>query len=115
MTLSGPCRALEHEEVVSFGEVTHATLGRRSQRLVEVLLLISQGGFCTAYLIFIKQNLASLLGWPANLCIAILLPLHIGLSILRNVDALAPFSLVADVANCIGAGLQSSALAGLAV
>jgi len=37
-------RALEHEDVVSYGEVTHATLGRKGQRLVEVLLIISQAG-----------------------------------------------------------------------
>ena len=99
--------------MVSFGEVTHATLGRATQRLVEVLLLISQGGFCAAYLIFIKQNLASLTNVPANLCIAVLLPLHVGLSILRDVHALTPFSLVADIANCIGGRRRSPALARL--
>ena len=47
------CRALEHEDVVSYGEVTRATLGTLGQRLVEVLLIISQAGAAPAL-------------WPTN-------------------------------------------------
>ena len=60
-------------------------------------------GFCTAYLVFIKENLASFTGQPANLCVAALLPFLLALSTLRGVASLAPFSLVADAANAIGA------------
>ena len=60
-------------------------------------------GFCTAYLVFIKENLASFTGQPANLCVTALLPFLLALSALRGVAALAPFSLIADVANFIGA------------
>ena len=65
-------------------------------------------GFCAAYLIFIKKNLANLLSVPANLCVAVLLPLQIILSMLRDVHSLAPFSLLADFANCIGARHSSA-------
>ena len=41
-------RALEHEDVVSYGEVVQATLGGGGQRLVEALLIISQTGVLTA-------------------------------------------------------------------
>ncbi len=60
-------------------------------------------GFCTAYLVFIKENLASFTGRPANACVAALLPFLLALSTLRGVASLAPFSLVADAANAIGA------------
>ncbi len=59
-------------------------------------------GFCTAYLVFIKENLASFSGEPADMCIAALLPFLLALSMLRGVAALAPFSLIADAANFIG-------------
>ena len=52
---------------------------------------------------FIKENLASFTGQPANLCVAALLPFLLALSTLRGVASLAPFSLVADAANAIGA------------
>jgi len=65
-------------------------------------MLLAVAGFCAAYLIFIKENLASLSSVPANLCVAILLPLQLGLSLFRDVHALAPFSLTADIANCVG-------------
>ena len=63
-------------------------------------------GFCTAYLVFIKENLASYSGEPASLCIAALLPFLLAMSMLRGVAALAPFSLIADAANFIGANFM---------
>lgn len=62
-------RALEHEDVVSFGEVTHATLGRAGQRLVEVLLLVSQGGAAP------HQTALCILGMHKVLGTNILLPI----------------------------------------
>ena len=49
-------RALEHEDVVSYGEVTLATLGPGGQRLVEVLLIVSQTGERRAIVSFTSSH-----------------------------------------------------------
>ncbi|CAI5510788.1 unnamed protein product [Closterium sp. Naga37s-1] len=66
------------------------------------MMLISQGGFCVAYLIFIGQNVSSVLSHSTRhktLVIAAVAPLEVLLSWMRSLTRLAPFSIFADVAN----------------
>lgn len=95
-------RHLEEHGVVSYGEVTRHTLGPTGQRLVDTLLIISQTGFCVAYLIFIKANVSSLAPIPGDLALCVTLVPLVALAQLRGVAALGTFSLVADVAMLTG-------------
>lgn len=52
---------LQDETAIStYGELGYQVLGSPGQILSDVLIVIAQGGFCVAYLIFIGQNLSSL-------------------------------------------------------
>jgi len=56
-------RHLETEGIVdsidTYSELGFHTLGRAGQISVDAMIVLSQGGFCVAYLIFIGENLAS--------------------------------------------------------
>lgn len=88
--------------VVTYNEVASHVLGKAGQRIVEVLLILSQSGFCVAYLVFIAQNLAPMTGYRGFYFILGACPVVVALAMLRGVRALAPFSLVADAANVLG-------------
>eukprot|EP01025_Chloroclados_australasicus_P021905 TRINITY_DN22838_c0_g2_i2.p1 TRINITY_DN22838_c0_g2~~TRINITY_DN22838_c0_g2_i2.p1 ORF type:complete len:437 (+),score=36.36 TRINITY_DN22838_c0_g2_i2:160-1470(+) len=95
-------RALSDKGVISYSEVALHTLGPKGQKLVETLLVVSQTGFCVAYLVFISQNLASFTGVDDAVWVVLIVPFQLMLGMIRGVAALAPFSLVADFANLIG-------------
>eukprot|EP00891_Asterochloris_glomerata_P007096 jgi/Astpho2/7096/Aster-01925 len=95
-------RRLQAAAVVSYSEVVRHTLGRPGQLLVELLLIMSQMGFCVAYLIFIGQNLTTLTNKDPAFFILAAGPILVALAMLRGVHALAPFSLIADAANICG-------------
>lgn len=88
--------------VVTYNEVAATVLGKTGQRIVEVLLILSQSGFCVAYMVFIAQNLAPMTGYRGFWFVLGACPVVVSLALLRGVRALAPFSLVADVANILG-------------
>ncbi|DBA95863.1 TPA: hypothetical protein ACH3X1_001407 [Trebouxia sp. C0004] len=88
--------------VVTYNEVAATVLGKTGQRIVEVLLILSQSGFCVAYLVFIAQNLAPMTGYRGGYFILGACPVVVALAMLRGVRALAPFSLIADAANVLG-------------
>lgn len=56
-------RHLEREGIVgsvdTYSELGYHTLGAAGQFAVDAMIVLSQGGFCVAYLIFIGENLAS--------------------------------------------------------
>lgn len=56
-------RHLETEGIVdnidTYSELGYHTLGKFGQISVDAMIVLSQGGFCVAYLIFIGENLAS--------------------------------------------------------
>ncbi len=67
-------------------------------------------GFCVAYLVFIAQNLEPMTGYRGVYFILAACPIVAAITMLTGVRALAPFSLIADVANVLG-GLLAAHLA----
>eukprot|EP00850_Spirogloea_muscicola_P000136 SM000001S04538 [mRNA] locus=s1:827903:829883:+ [translate_table: standard] len=75
------------------------------------MVVLSQGGFCVAYLVFIGTNLASIFaaagggagagGLSKTHVIFLALPAQILLSWVRSLTRLAPFSIFADVVNVL--------------
>ncbi|CAM6088035.1 unnamed protein product [Calypogeia fissa] len=117
------------------GFVAHGELGRT---LVDVAIIISQGGFCVAYLIFIGENLASVvssngdqlqpnfvdsdqgalsygskgtigINWQSkSIYVWLLFPFEAWLASIRSLTRLAPFSMFADIANVVAMGVVMS-------
>lgn len=95
-----------HRSFIDYGDIGERALGKPGKVVVEIMIVVSQIGFCCAYLIFISENLHSifpLLSKLVYLC-TLLLPL-IFLSNLRSLNHLAPFSLAADFANIFAYGI----------
>lgn len=120
-------RHLETEGIVdnidTYSELGFHTLGRAGQISVDTMVVLSQGGFCVAYLIFIGENLASVfarekshspemtvesvqvlqflgLDWKTKeVYIWIVFPLQVLLAFIRSLTHLAPFSMFADIVN----------------
>ena len=83
------------------GQKCFGTIGRCS---TEILIFLSQAGGSVAYLIFIAQNLHSMLTQfmsPDTFIFAILLPMQIALSFVRSLSSLSPFSIFADACNVL--------------
>uniref|UniRef100_A0A453M8V3 Amino acid transporter transmembrane domain-containing protein n=1 Tax=Aegilops tauschii subsp. strangulata TaxID=200361 RepID=A0A453M8V3_AEGTS len=85
------------------GNYTYGDLGERGfgpigRYFTEAIIIIGQTGGSVAYLVFIGQNLSSVLPAlsPPAVVLALLLPAEIALSFVRSLSALAPFSILAD-------------------
>ncbi|CAM0877290.1 unnamed protein product [Alopecurus aequalis] len=67
-------------------------------RYTEAIIILCQTGGTVAYLVFIGQNISSVLPSlaPATVVLALLLPAQVALSFVRSLSALAPFSILAD-------------------
>lgn len=76
--------------------------GRIGARAVDISLVITQSGFCIAYLIFISKNLEALAGIAKPITISLCVPALVLLSLLKHLKQLAPFALFADLANFVG-------------
>lgn len=86
--------------IATFGDLGFQLYGSRAYAFIDILLCLSQGGFCVAYLIFIGENVSSIFGGNSSkkgFIIACVAPVEIVLSWLRSLTYLAPFSLFADV------------------
>lgn len=93
-----------HVNILTYGDLGSHVRGSIGQGLVNVMVMISQGGCCVAYLIFIGQNLSSIFTSSTDkqtLFIVILLPMQILLGWVRSLSGLAPFSILADVCNVL--------------
>eukprot|EP00892_Ulva_mutabilis_P009273 jgi/Ulvmu1/6718/UM030_0051.1 len=95
-------KVVEHKGAVTYSEVAEHALGPVGKTVVEVQLVLSQAGFCIAYLIFIYKTLTPFLPLSATTIVVILLPFQVALAMLRDTAALASFSLLADCAHVIG-------------
>ncbi|KAF7061862.1 hypothetical protein CFC21_068524 [Triticum aestivum] len=85
------------------GNYTYGDLGERGfgpigRYFTEAIIIIGQTGGSVAYLVFIGQNLSSVLPTlsPPAVVLALLLPAEVALSFVRSLSALAPFSILAD-------------------
>ncbi|CAM6090905.1 unnamed protein product [Calypogeia fissa] len=90
--------------VVSYGDLGELAFGNWARQFVDFMILISQSGCCVAYLIFIGQNVASIVTGDISrysYFIAILFPLQMLLSWIRSLAGLAPFSFFADACNIL--------------
>jgi len=89
--------------VRGYGDIGFGVSGAFGSWLVDILLVITQVCFCCAYLLFIGENMHSVL--PALNSTEFVLICIPGLSLLvlyRHIKNLSPFALVADIANIIG-------------
>ncbi|XP_065886219.1 uncharacterized protein [Dysidea avara] len=92
------------DSAIDYGEVGFYAIGPAGKWLVEVSIIVSQLGFCCAYLIFISENLHNLLSldFPSltkmHYLWIIIVPL-IFLANLRQLGSLGTFSIFAQMAN----------------
>ncbi|XP_070553065.1 uncharacterized protein [Ptychodera flava] len=85
---------------IDYGDVGYHAMGSKGQILVDVTIIVSQTGFCCAYLIFITENLSNFV-YEMHMYqwLLILLPPMSLLTMVRKLHKLAIFSLFADFAN----------------
>lgn len=97
---------LLHSSYIDYGDVGYAALGVWGKWLVDVAIIISQIGFCCAYLIFITENLYSIFPRIPQIAylFSLLVPL-IFLCNLRHLKNLGFFSLFADFATIFAYGI----------
>lgn len=91
---------------LDYGDIGKAAMGPIGKAVVDITIVVSQIGFCCAYLIFISENLHSIYPRFSSTVylFTLLVPLAF-LSNLRSLNHLAPFSLVADFANVFAYGI----------
>ncbi|KAF5727110.1 putative amino acid transporter [Tripterygium wilfordii] len=107
--------ASKFSKIASFGDLGFAVCGPVGRLVVDVLIVLSQVGFCVGYLIFIANTLVNLLnnssstdmnrlyssliwGFPAkSLYIWGCFPFQLGLNSIPTLTHLAPLSIFADV------------------
>ncbi|XP_023332674.1 amino acid transporter ANT1 [Eurytemora carolleeae] len=85
---------------ISYSDIGFSALGMPGRTLVDFSLLLSQIGFCCAYLIFITENLSSFMpSVDKNQWLAMLLPPLFILTLIKDLSKFALFSLFAQVSN----------------
>lgn len=85
---------------ITYSDIGFATLGRIGRYTIDTALLISQVGFCCAYLIFITENLASFFPVVSkNQWLVLILPPLLFLTMIPDLGRLAIFSLIAQISN----------------
>ncbi|XP_019098516.1 PREDICTED: amino acid transporter ANTL1-like, partial [Camelina sativa] len=109
-------RKLGVSNIASFGDLGFAVCGNVGRFVVDVLIILSQAGFCVGYLIFIGNTLANLFNStdtttlslslslrhlmgvsPKSLYIWGCFPFQLGLNSIKTLTHLAPLSIFADV------------------
>jgi len=90
------------KENVTYSDVGFAAFGHIGRYVIDTSILISQVGFCCAYLIFITENLTSYFpGVAKNQWLVFLLPPLFFLTLIPDLSKLAIFSLMAQVSNLL--------------
>jgi solute carrier family 36 (proton-coupled amino acid transporter) len=90
-----------HNGDYTYGDLGEKCFGPVGRHFTEVVIILSQTGGSVAYLVFIGQNISSILasgGWlsPATVVLAFLLPVQAALSFVRSLSSLGHFSILAD-------------------
>lgn len=100
-------------KISSFGDLGFAVCGPIGRFAVDVMIVLSQSGFCVGYLIFIGNTLSHLITLSKGLGIPLFssakslyiwgcFPFQLGLTSIPSLTLLAPMSIFADIAQ-IGA------------
>ncbi|WOL05882.1 hypothetical protein Cni_G14613 [Canna indica] len=98
-------------KIASFGDLGLAVAGPLGRLAVDVMIVLSQAGFCVGYLIFISNSLTYLLPISVpflpflaskDLYVLAMLPFQLGLNSIKTLTLLAPLSIFADIVD-IGA------------
>eukprot|EP01064_Diplonema_japonicum_P016476 TRINITY_DN2448_c1_g2_i1.p1 TRINITY_DN2448_c1_g2~~TRINITY_DN2448_c1_g2_i1.p1 ORF type:complete len:419 (+),score=11.79 TRINITY_DN2448_c1_g2_i1:61-1317(+) len=87
------------KKIVGYGDVGFHAYGSIGAKIVDVSLVVTQFGFCTAYLILISNSLYTVLeGSPGVVpFIWLCVPGELMLSTLRHLKYLGKFSIIADI------------------
>jgi proton-coupled amino acid transporter len=101
-------------KINSFGDLGFTVCGPFGKFLVDILIILSQAGFCVGYLIFIGNTMADLINFnpiilgmvPKSFYIWGCLPFQLGLNSIATLTHLAPLSIFADVVDLGAIGLQ---------
>ncbi|CAH9089997.1 unnamed protein product [Cuscuta europaea] len=95
----------------SFGDLGFAVCGRIGRFAVDVMIVLSQAGFCVSYMIFIANSLAHIFNYasvehpnpkilgisPKSVYVWSCFPFQLGLNSIPTLTNLAPLSIFADV------------------
>ncbi|XP_065865109.1 amino acid transporter AVT3B-like [Euphorbia lathyris] len=95
----------DYSMITSFGDLGFTVCGSIGRLVVDVMIVLSQGGFCVGYLIFIGTTLANLfnsssqiMGFSAmSMYIWGCFPFQLGLNSIATLTHLAPLSIFADI------------------
>eukprot|EP01006_Ploeotia_vitrea_P017429 TRINITY_DN48547_c0_g2_i1.p1 TRINITY_DN48547_c0_g2~~TRINITY_DN48547_c0_g2_i1.p1 ORF type:complete len:414 (+),score=30.40 TRINITY_DN48547_c0_g2_i1:53-1294(+) len=108
MTIVKCKQFLQHagKNAKTYGDVGYYAFGKAGSTTVEVFIVLSQTGFCVAYLIFMSENAFANTGaLSVSWWKLVLAPGLICLTCIRNLKWLAPCSVIADITNCFGFGI----------
>lgn len=89
----------------TYADIAGAILGPAGDAFVSAALVLTQFGYCVGYLIFISQTVHDLVasaGSPVWAYVLVPLPLLAGLSLLKSIRSLGPFSILANVSLMAG-------------
>ncbi|KDP36671.1 hypothetical protein JCGZ_07889 [Jatropha curcas] len=103
----------------SFGDLGFAVCGSIGRLVVDVMILLSQAGFCVGYLIFIANSLANLFNSDSatsktsqfmglstkSLVVWSCFPFQVGLNSIATLTHLAPLSIFADIVDLGAMGI----------
>ncbi|XP_045203873.2 uncharacterized protein LOC123556878 isoform X2 [Mercenaria mercenaria] len=85
---------------ITYGDVGYQAIGHAGRMLVDMAIVISQTGFCCAYIIFITENLSAYFpNMKMQVWLLILLPPLSLLTLARHLGGLALTSLLAQCSN----------------
>lgn len=105
--------------IASFGDLGFAVCGGVGRSAVDLMIVLSQAGFCVGYLIFIGNTLANLFSSSVALAAAPTIwgvsakslyiwgcfPFELGLNSIPSLTLLAPLSIFADIVDLAAMGL----------
>lgn len=91
---------------MTYGDLGFYAFGEKGRLLVDITVIISQIGFCCAYLIFISENVSSYVPGvsPSHWLLLLLPPLFL-ICLLRNLAKLAGFSVFAQLSTILAFGV----------
>ncbi|KAG7396861.1 hypothetical protein PHYBOEH_001618 [Phytophthora boehmeriae] len=90
------------KNITKYGEIGFFAIGHAGSAIVNTALVISQTGFCIAYLIFIATNAHKFLEVSKQLVVSVCVPPLIGFSLLKHMRELAYVAVLADIMCILG-------------